>query len=589
MKHIFTKKSGYSLHTWRIQALWLGLLFFGLAIIGKLFWLQVWQGREYQDLATRQQDSNQELLPDRGLIYAQDTRVKSGEALKLSPLAVNQTFYLLYAQTFAVTDPINTATKLNEILDLPPTVVEKMTEQLRKDNDPYEPLVHRVTEEKIKQIEALGLPGIKWEEEKLRYYPGNNNSSNLLGFVGWVNDSLVGQYGLEGYFDKELTGRKGFSQSARDGAGRLIGVAEENYQAPQNGDDLILTIDSSIQDYACGQLDEAVKKYDADGGAVVVMNPKTGAILAMCGNPNYNPNAYNEVDDIRAYTNPAIFDPYEPGSVFKPLTLAAALDQGKITPDMTYEDKGEEKIAEFTIRNSDLKAHGTVDMVGVLKLSLNTGAIFAMRQIGPEIFRGYMEKFGFGELAGIELNKEVAGTISSLSKRGEIYAATASFGQGIMVTPLQLVAAYGALANGGQLMKPYIVAEIHRATGEIEKTAPQMRRQVISERSATLISGMMVQVVREGYGKLAGVPGYYIAGKTGTAQVTEAGQAGYGNRTIHTFAGFGPVANPVFVMAVRLDHPTAARFAESTATPVWGNIAKFILNYYQVEPDETSN
>jgi cell division protein FtsI (penicillin-binding protein 3)/stage V sporulation protein D (sporulation-specific penicillin-binding protein) len=329
-----------------------------------------------------------------------------------------------------------------------------------------------------------------------------------------------------------------------------------------------------------------VKKYDADGGAVVIMNPKTGAILAMCGNPDYDPNAYNEVKDIRAYTNPAIFDPYEPGSVFKPLTMAAALDQEKVTPETTYEDKGEERIGGFTIKNSDLQAHGTTTMIDVLKKSLNLGAIFVMRQIGPEVFRQYMEKFGFGQLSGIQLDTEMPGTIDSLKQKGEIYAATASFGQGVMVTPLQLVQAFGALANDGVMMKPYIVDQLIDPTKKVTKNQPQVVRPVVSSRAANLDTGMMVEVVQEGYGKKAGVEGYYIAGKTGTAQVAEKGTGQYGSRTMHTFIGFGPVSDPLFVMVVRLDNPTSARFAESTSTPLFHDIAKFIFNYYQVKPDK---
>jgi cell division protein FtsI/penicillin-binding protein 2 len=585
MKRVLTKKPTFSLYAWRIKALWFFILLLGLVIIGRLFWLQVIKYQDYLHLAAVQHDVSQEILPERGIIYTQDTRVTSGEP-KLFPVANNQTFYLIYGQPYAVVNPEETAKQMNSVLDLPEEVVKKIIEQISKFNDPYEPLVHRVTEEKIAKIKDLNLPGIKWEKESLRYYPEKIIGSNVIGFVGWQNDKLVGQYGIEGYFDQQLAGQKGFLESERDATGRLISVGDQNYQPAVNGSDIILTIDNSIQAVACQKLDEGVKKYDADGGAVVIMNPKTGAILAMCGNPDYDPNAYNEVKDIRAYTNPAIFDPYEPGSVFKPLTMAAALDQEKVTPETTYEDKGEERIGGFTIKNSDLQAHGTTTMIDVLKKSLNLGAIFVMRQIGPEVFRQYMEKFGFGQLSGIQLDTEMPGTIDSLKQKGEIYAATASFGQGVMVTPLQLVQAFGALANDGVMMKPYIVDQLIDPTKKVTKNQPQVVRPVVSSRAANLDTGMMVEVVQEGYGKKAGVEGYYIAGKTGTAQVAEKGTGQYGSRTMHTFIGFGPVSDPLFVMVVRLDNPTSARFAESTSTPLFHDIAKFIFNYYQVKPDK---
>jgi len=588
-RRVVTKKPNYSLYPWRVKALWLFILVFGLIIIVRLFWLQVIKHRDYEHLASIQHDIYQELLPERGIIYTQDTRVAEDDEKKLFPLATNHNFYLVYAQTYAIIDPEKTVEKLNSVLDLPEDVVYRILEQVSKYNDPYEPLVHRVTEEKIEKLAELNLAGINWEKESLRYYPEKNIGSNLVGFVGWVDDELLGQYGVEGYFDEELKGKKGFMKSERDASGRLIGVGEQNYKKAVNGSDIILTIDNSIQAIVCQKLDEAVKHYDATGGTVIVTNPQTGAILAICGSPNYDPNAYNEVGDIRVYTNPAIFDAYEPGSIFKPITMAAAIDQEKLTPETIYEDAGEVKIGNHIIHNANSQVYGEQNMVGVLKESINSGAIFAMRQVGPDIFREYVEKFGFGQLTGIQLDKEVAGTIDSLRKRGEIYAATASFGQGIMVTPLQMITSYAAIANGGKLIKPYVIDQIIDPFGNRQKTEPEEIRQVISPRTATLLSGMMVQVVRDGHAHKAGVEGYYLAGKTGTAEVAERGTGEYGERTIHTFIGFGPVVDPVFVMLVRLDHPTAVRFSADSAAPVFGDIARFILNYYQVKPDEVGN
>ncbi len=571
-------------HPWRLTAVWVVFVLCAVAVVGRMFWLQVWQHNDFSHLADQQHQLAEDIQAERGTIFTQDSRVAVLDEEHLFPVATNQQFYLVYAQTYAIDDPEAVATELNSVLDLPEEVMSRITQQLAKQNDPYEPLVHRVTEEKITALAALDLPGIAWEKEYLRYYPSEQVGSNVLGFVGWVDDELLGQYGVEGYFQDDLAGQEGYRYTARDAAGRPIAIAVGNERPAADGVDIVLTIDDAIQSFACNALNEGVKRYDADGGAVVVLDPQTGAVLAMCSNPTFNPNAYGEVEDASWYVNKAIFDPYEPGSIFKPITMAAALDQGAVTPETTYEDTGEVVIEPHTIKNSDLQAHGIQTMVGVLKESLNTGMIFAMRQVGPNLFKEYIERFGFGEKTGIRLQTEQAGVIDSLQRRGEIYAATASFGQGITTTALQMVNAYAAIANGGILMRPYVIDRIISPDSTETITEPERLRRVIEPRTANVLSGMLVEVVRNGHAGKAGVDNYYIAGKTGTAQVAEGGE--YGNQTIHSFVGFGPVADPAFVMIVRLDHPTAARFSSDTAAPVFGKIAEFILQYYQVPPDE---
>jgi cell division protein FtsI/penicillin-binding protein 2 len=307
----------------------------------------------------------------------------------------------------------------------------------------------------------------------------------------------------------------------------------------------------------------------------------------MCSYPDFDPNNYNEVADINIFNNPNIFGGYEPGSIFKAFTLAAGLDQEKITPKSTYNDKGFVMIQGWNkpIKNSDFLTkggHGVVDMDTVLEKSLNTGTIYVMNKIGPEVFIDYVKKFGFGEKSGIELETESVTNIVNLNRKTlrPIEVATATFGQGITATPLQLVTAYAAIANGGILMKPYLVQEIRTSTGQSNITQPTEVRRVISERSALLLSGMLVNVIDKGHAKLAAVPGYYIAGKTGTAQV--AGKGGYTNRTMHSFAGFAPVEDPKFVALVEFDNPVNSPWADSSAAPVFQQIASFILDYYQI-------
>lgn len=499
--------------------------------------------------------------------------------------------------------------------------VEAYLERLNKPGDVYEPLEQKVDEEILKkfyldlsdpadalkiedlEIDAgtilfpyydrgkketikkeLKIDGIGFSESSFRFYPEKNIGSNILGFVGYVGDDQKGRYGLEEFFNQELTGTAGSIKVERDARGKPIIINDREYNKANDGSDLILTIDRSIQFTACQKLNEAVARHGADGGSVIILEPKTGAVLAMCSNPDYDGNNYKDVKDIKIFTNPAIFSQYEPGSIFKVLTMAMALDQEKVTPQTTYEDTGQVIIAKYKIENSDHKSNGVQTMTEVLEKSLNTGAIFAMRSIGPNLFADYVKKFGFGEKTGIELEGESKGDIKNLNKNsvGELYAATASFGQGIAVTPIQMVSAFLALANNGVMMKPYIVKEIVNPDGTKVETQPTVIGRIISEKAATLLGGMMVNVVENGHGKKAGVKGYYVAGKTGTAQVPDKKGGYQAGAHIGSFAGFAPADDPKFVMLVRIDQPRDVEWAESSAAPLFGELAEYMLNYWQV-------
>lgn len=549
----------------------------GIAIV-RLFDLQILNYKFYAALALGQHEIYKELFPERGKVFIKDN-LNSND---LYPVATNQSLFLVYAEPKRIKNPTEAAQKLAEILELKE---EDLKAKFEKSDDPYEPLKHKVSEETVQKIKDLNIEGINFSTEIFRYYPEKNIVSHVIGFVGFDENKQSGRYGIEGYFDEELAGKAGYLESEKDVAGRWIPVAGRKIKKAENGSDLILTIDRNIQFTACDKLAEAVLKHGADGGSVIVMDPKTGAVLAMCSYPDFDPNEYSKTQDIKNFNNPAIFNQYEPGSIFKAITMAAALDLGKVDPTTTYNDEGSVKIGSYTIKNSDLKMHGIQTMTQVLDESLNTGAVFAVRKIGSEAFRKYVEDFGFGVLTGIELETENSGDIKSLSKKGEIYSATASFGQGISVTPLQVVAAYAAIANGGKLVKPYIVDEIDKSDGSKIKTQPKVLKQVISGRTAALLGGMLVSVVENGHGKRAGVPGYYVAGKTGTAQVPKKDGAGYEpDITIGSFVGFAPVEDPKFVMLVKIDHPRDVIWAESSAAPLFGEIAKFMLNYLKVPP-----
>jgi len=472
-------------------------------------------------------------------------------------------------------------------------IIEKYEQKLTKRNDPYEPLQKKVNDQKLKEIMDNHFAGINYVSKKHRYYPEGEIGAHFLGFVGYSGDETRGRYGLEGFFDRELSGKAGSIKAERSAKGGMIILNDREYNKPENGSDLILTINRSIQFEVCKKLKEAALKHDADDASAIVMDPSSGAILAMCSWPSYDPNFYNEVEDSNIYNNSAIFEAYEPGSIFKVFTIAAGINEGVIKPDSTYNDKGEIMIEGWhkPIKNSDYSthgAHGVVDMMTVLEKSLNTGTIYVMQKTGPQIFADYVESFGFGEKTGIELETEGLSNINNLKRNRlrPVEVATASFGQGITATPLQIVTAYSVIANGGILMKPFLVKEIVSPDGKKNITQVKKIKRVISEKTALLVSGMMVNVVDGGHAKLAAVPGYYVAGKTGTAQVADREKAGYSeSRTIHSFAGFAPVEEPRFVMLIKLTNPKDVEYSASSAAPLFGDIAEFILNYFQVEKE----
>ncbi len=494
-------------------------------------------------------------------------------------------------------------------------IINDYLAKLEKANDPYEPLEQKVDSEVLKKIyialasldgknfvshdleikdnkildkekKELVIDGIGFTMKPYRFYPEGNVGANLLGFVSYVNNEQRGSYGLEGFFDQELYGKTGSIKAERDAAGKVVIIDNKEYNSPQDGSDIILTIDRSIQFAVCEKLNKAVLKHGADGGSVIVMEPKIGAILAMCSYPDFDPNNFQAIKDIKVFNNNAIFSQYEPGSIFKVITMAMGLDQKKVTPQTTYNDTGNLKIANYNIENSDHKANGIQTMTQVLEKSLNTGVVFVMRSIGSDVFGKYVKDFGFGEKTGIELEGEGKGDIKNIineKRNKELVSATASFGQGIAVTPLQITSAFAAIANNGILMKPYVVKEIVRNDGTKIVSQPKEIKQVVSEKSATILGGMMVNVVENGHGKKAGVKGYYVAGKTGTAQVPRKDGRGYQvGAHIGSFAGFAPADDPQFVMLVRMDNPRDVEWAESSAAPLFGEIAEFILNYWQV-------
>jgi cell division protein FtsI/penicillin-binding protein 2 len=570
-------------HQFRWRAIRIIALIPVLAISVRLWQLQVSGHEAYAYIAAQQSLVQSTLDSDRGEIYATERDGRGGE--RLVPLAVNRSAVTVYSDPRSIVDPTSVAQLLAERLGLDEA---DTISKLSKSDDPYEELIKRGGPEVKAVIEELDLKGIGMTDNSFRFYPNNNLGSHILGFVQYQDDKMVGQYGTEGYLDAMLSGQSGYFSGEINATGSLLGVGDRLLDPAIHGSDVVLTIDWTLQYHTCKELNSWVAQHGASGGSVIIMDPNTGFILAMCSSPDYNPNVFNEVGSINKFNNPAIFDTYEPGSVVKPLTMSAAIDQQKVTPSTTYIDTGEVVFGQHTIRNSDLKSNGEQSMTEVLVKSLNTGVVFLAQQLGGQMLKDYFEDFGLGAKTNIELEGEANGNIKQLDEKQEIYYATASFGQGITATPLQMVTAYSALANGGELFRPHIVRELLHKDGTTTKTKPTNIGKPISQKTAALVSGMLVEVVERGHGKKAGVPGYFIAGKTGTAQIPRKDGQGYETgvgSTIGSFVGFGPVSDPKFAMIVRVDRPRDVQFAESSAAPLFGELAKFFLQYYEIPPD----
>lgn len=556
-----------------------GLLILALiSIIARLFQLQIVEYTTYKLLASDQHEVQAQLVPKRGTIYLRDRFDGS-----LHPVAKDRETWQVYSVRREITDATSTAVALAPLLELPP---EQILFQMLYATSSYQVLSKDVPMEQAQTIQTNRYPGIGISKGPTRYYPEEGIGGQVFGFVGTDDQNhRIGKYGLEGSFNEELAGSYGTLLIEKDGVGRRMSMGTTELQKARDGSDLILTLDRAMQYEACRHAASAVKEFEAESASIVVMDPATGAVWAMCGAPDFDPANYGKIDSISVLNNLATFDQYEPGSIFKPITMAAGIEDGKINPNTTYTDPGEEKIDDFTVRNSDKLAHGVQTMTEVLTKSLNTGTIFVQRLLGKDTFRKYVQNFGFGTKTNVGIGPEAEGDIRPLDRKGAIFAATASYGQGISVTQIQILSAFAALANGGHLMQPFLVKEIIHPDGQRQVTEPRLIRDVVSKRTARLVSGMMVTVVEAGHGKRAGVPGYYVAGKTGTAQVSDPKGGYLADATIGSFVGFAPSENPQFVMLVTVVKPKTVGWAESSAAPVFGDMAKFILSTLQVPPE----
>lgn len=517
-------------------------------------------------------------------------------------------------------------------LDEPPSTIES---RLTRRQVRYVFLRNRLSPETSRAIKELALKGVVLLPEHWRFYPEGDLAPHLVGFINREN---TGQYGIEGYFNIELEGKKGAIYAESDPFGRQITVGDTKIVNAVDGDTIVLSIDRVVQKRVEEILKEQVEAFKADSGQVIIMNPFSGAIVAMANYPSFDPNIYTDSytlrklnldedekvysttpifktddrgqyvpiadedlnnDEVEKYVYENTFGPgvfknkviseyYEPGSVFKPIIMSIAIDAKEVEPETTFDDDGPLHIDEFEIKNSDNQYHGISTMTEVLELSLNTGMSWVSKELGKRLMYEYLKDFGFGEYTNIKLEGETKGEVDYYTHWSKAQLLTTSFGQGIVVTPLQMVAAWAALANGGKLVQPYIVDSVIR-DGEVIQTQPEIIHRVISEEASSIITSMLVSTVRRGHGRPADIPGYLIAGKTGTAQI--AGkygryETGEGS-TITSFAGYFPALQPQFVMLVKFDRPRIGEntWGSTTAAPTFRKISEFLIDYYNLEPN----
>lgn len=562
----------------RIKWIAAGLVLVSVVLIMRLYFIQIVHGSYFEEKADRQYTKKNGEVFDRGSIFfinkdgteVSAATLKSGFTLAINPMQIEE-----------VEDTFNLISTVYPELD-----ENKFIEKASKKDDPYEELVTRIDEELGEKINALKIPGVILEKEKWRYYPGRNIASQALGFVAFKDDTLTGRYGVERYYNDILDRRKDDAYSnffLQIFSGLKNAVTSD---VMGGAGDLVLTIEPNVNQNFRDIIEKVRGEYSAERAGGIIMDPKNGEILAMVSLPDFDLNDFKNIKDPSVFNNPMVESVYEMGSIIKPLTVASGIDSGAITAKTTYDDKGSITLDKKTFSNYDGKARGIVPMQEVLNQSLNTGVAFIVSKMGNATFADYFRKFGLGEETGVDLPGEVAGLIKNLDSTRDIEYATASFGQGIALSPIATVRALAALGNGGYLVTPHIVKEVRYKNG-IKKVTSYEPVPVLKPETSREISRMLTEVVDtallKGQIKL---DHYSVAAKTGTAQIAkESGGGYYEDRYLHSFFGYFPSYEPKFIVFMYLYYPKNVRFASETLTVPFSNVSKYLINYYEVPPD----
>jgi cell division protein FtsI/penicillin-binding protein 2 len=557
------------------------VLLIGAFFIARLYFLQVVYGEEYRKAGERQYVATVPHLFDRGEIFFQE---KDGKRVSAATI---ESGYLLTIDPTKITEPEKVYERLSEIVELDR---ERFLRQAQKPGVTYAEVAEHISAQDAERIKALQIPGVRLYLQSWRSYPARSLAARTIGFIAYDGDHLVGRYGVERFYEDTLV-RAEKELYLNFFAELFTNLRQTLFDGDTSREgDVVLTIEPKVQAYVETELAGVMREWRSEESGAVVIDPRDGRIIAMAVDPSFDLNAFKDVDDPRLYTNPIVENVYEMGSIMKPITIAAGLDSGVITPHSTYNDTGRIILNTKTISNYDGRGRGPgTTMQMVLSQSLNTGVAYVVSRMGQERFAEYfLRRFKIGEETGIDLPNEVQGLVRNLESKREVEYATASFGQGIAITPINMVQALCVLANGGTLITPHVVDRIVTGSGE-RQLVPNPSPRVISATTSEEITRMLVEVVDKALlGGTVRIPEYSIAAKTGTAQIArprELGGGYYDDRYLHTFFGYFPAYDPQFLVFLYTYHPKGAEYASHTLTHPFMRITKFLLNYYAIPPD----
>lgn len=562
----------------RIRVLMYLVLLVAVLVVLRAFYIQVIKHNYYISLADKQYVGTVPVAFDRGTIFLSNHK---GDPV---PAAQLITQYRVAIDPTVLTEKEKTYNVLSTYI---PIDKKEFMDKASKTNDPYEEVAKNVSEDTIVILRTKKLEGVSFVKDSKRAYPQDDTGAKVLGFVGNNGIRVGGQYGVEKYYDDVLS---------RDDVGHTINFFAELFtdvektvisNEDQEQGDVVLTIDAEAERALHSALVETKKQWNSDTVGGIIMDPQTGAIIAMDGLPSFDPNNYAQVKDQSAFSNQLVSGVYEMGSIIKPITMASALDAGVVNHDTTYTDTGCRDLSGYKVCNFDKKARGpNTSIQTILDKSLNVGIVFLVEQLGSQKFAEYFKKFGIGQDTGIDLPSEASGLTKNLDSNVIVDSATAGFGQGIAITPIQTIRALAVLGNGGVLVNPHVVDTIIYKNGETKKVVADKGEQVITKETSEEISRMLVHVVDTALANgTRKMDHYTIAAKTGTAQMVKPGGGYYDDRYLHSFFGYFPAYEPKYIIFLFQTYPKGAEYASATLTEPFFKLVKFLISYYEVPPD----